>query len=166
MKRLKSALMLLGCAALMTLFTGCASVLCGPKQNVAINSKPAGAEVLVYDCHGEIVFENSTPCVAKLDRANPEGDRASYVILIRKPGFAPVQVPVSGQLNKAYFANALFGGVGFFIDPMTGGMWTLTTDSVDSQLVDEHKAFRPQENDVFVNLKDDTGSTIAAHVAE
>ena len=77
-----------------------------------------------------------------------------------------MQVPVSGQLNKAYFANALFGGIGFFIDPMTGGMWTLTTDSVDSQLVDEHKAFRPQENNVFVNLKDDAGSTIAAHVAD
>jgi hypothetical protein len=162
MKKLNSVLILLGCAALMTFTSGCASVLCGPTQKVAINSKPDGAEVLVYDSHGEVVFENATPCIAKLHRANDEGDRASYVILVRKQGFAPVQIPVSGQVNKAYFANALFGGIGFFVDPMTGAMWTLTTDSVDPQLVDEHAAFRGQENDVFVKLKEDAGGNFAA----
>ena len=155
--------MLAACTALMTFFTGCASVLCGPHQNVAINSKPAGAEVLVYDSHGEIVYENTTPCTAKLDRANSEGDSATYIVLVRKPGFNPIQIPLSGQVNKAYFANALFGGVGFFIDPITGGMWTLTTDSIDPQLVDEHKGFRPQHTDVFVNLKDDAAPSVAAH---
>ncbi len=148
--------MLLGCVTLTTLFTGCASVLCGPTQKVSINSKPAGAEVLVYDSHGEIVYENATPCVAKLHRANDEGDRATYIILVRKQGFTPVQIPVSGQLNMAYFANVLTGGVGFFVDPMTGGMWTLTTDAVEPQLIDEHAGFRTQDTDVFVKLKDET----------
>lgn len=157
MKKLNSVLILLGCTALMALGTGCASVICGPTQKLAINSKPDGAEVLVYDSHGEVVYENATPCVAKLHRANDEGDRAAYIILVRKQGFSPVQIPISGQVNKAYFANALFGGIGFFIDPMTGAMWTLTTDSVDPQLVDEHAAFRGQENDVFVKLKDESG---------
>ena len=155
--------MLLGCAALIAFSTGCASVLCGPSQKVAINSKPAGAEVLVYDSHGEIVYENATPCVARLSRTTPEGDRPTYIVLIRKEGFTPTQIPLSGKLNKAYFANALFGGVGFFIDPMSGGMWTLTTDSVDPQLIDEHRAFRAQENDVFVSLKDEISPTLTAH---
>jgi len=158
MKKLNSVLLLLGCAALMTFASGCASVICGPTQKLAINSKPDGAEVLVYDSHGEVVYENTTPCTAKLHRANDEGDRASYIILVRKQGFAPVQIPVSGQVNKAYFANVLSGGIGFFVDPMTGAMWTLTMDSVNPQLVDEHAAFRGQDNDVFVKLRDDSGS--------
>ena len=166
MKKLNSVLLLLGCAALMTLSTGCASVMCGRSQNIAINSKPSGAEVLVYDSHGEIVYENATPCIARLNRADPEGDRATYVVLIRKPGFTPTQVPLTGHVNKAYFANALFGGVGFFIDPMTGGMWTLTTDSLNPQLVDEHKAFRAQRNDVFVNLKDEGNANLTANVSQ
>jgi len=155
--------MLLGCTALITLSTGCASILCGPTQKVAINSKPDGAEVLVYDSHGEIVYENLTPCVARLSRTTPEGDRPSYVVLVRKQGFTPTQVPLSGQINKAYFGNVLLGGVGFFIDPISGGMWTLTADSIDPQLVDEHRAFRTQESDVFVALKDDVAPNLTAH---
>ena len=166
MKKLTSVLMLLGCAALITFSTGCASVLCGPRQNVVINSKPDGAEVLVYDSHGEIVYENSTPCVAKLDRGSAEGDRASYVILIRKQGFAPAQIPVTGRVNKAYFANALFGGIGFAIDPMTGSMWTLTPEGADPTTVSEHLAFFSEKKTLMISLKEEGAEALASVAAE
>jgi hypothetical protein len=164
MRKLNSILLLLVGLGLSPLVTGCASVLCGPTQKLTINSKPTGADVLVYDSHGEVVYESKTPCVARLSRASDEGDRATYTILVRKQGFMTTQIPVSGQVNKAYFANALFGGIGFIIDPMTGGMWTLTTDTVDPQLVDENEAFRSRQNDVFVGLKEESTANLTAHV--
>src|SRR5437899_3345834 len=107
-----------GCGAI-TLLGGCASVICGPRQAVSINSKPLGAEVMVYDSTGEIVFHKNTPCVAKLSRRDADYGSANYVILVRKEGFDDVQVPLNGCVNKAFFANLIFGGVGMIVDPIT-----------------------------------------------
>src|SRR2546426_995337 len=108
----KSLLKLIGCCSLLALLSGCASVICGPKQAVAIDSKPHGAEVLVYDSHCDVVFQETTPCVLKLARRTADYDKANYVVLIKKEGFAPVQIALTGEVNKAYFANILFGGLG------------------------------------------------------
>src|SRR5712691_1936058 len=92
-----------GCGAI-ALLGGCASVICGPRQAVSINSKPDGAEVMVYDSTGDIVFHKNTPCVAKLNRRDADYGSANYVILVRKSGYDDVQVPMNGCVNKAFFA--------------------------------------------------------------
>jgi len=130
---MKSVFALLSGCALATLLTGCASVLCGSTQSVAIDSRPIGAEVVIYDSNGKVVCEQKTPCVAKLTRrADGYLESASYVILVKKEGFAPVQVPISGTVNRAYFANIMNGGLGFVIDPITGSMWTLSPNAIDA----------------------------------
>src|SRR5437870_3119271 len=63
---MKSVITLLSGCCLITLLSGCASVICGSKQSVAINSKPIGADVQIYNANGEIIFHKTTPCVAKL----------------------------------------------------------------------------------------------------
>jgi len=141
MKPTKSALTLIGSCCAVVLLSGCASVICGPKQAVAIDSKPHGAEVLIYDSHCDVVFQKTTPCVANLPRRTDDYTKASYVVLIKKEGYAPVQIPLSGQVNKAFFGNLIFGGIGMAVDPFTGAMWTLTPDSVDPQVADENAAF-------------------------
>src|SRR5438270_5979810 len=98
MKMKTSVLTLVGCA-MITLFTGCASVICGSKQTFAIETQPPGADVLVYDAQGSVIFQSTSPCVAELARIAPEKDRASYIFLIKKQGFDPVQVPLSGHVN-------------------------------------------------------------------
>src|SRR6266550_6233956 len=103
----KSIIKIGASVCLVALFAGCASVICGPKQSVGIDSKPSGAEVMVYNGDGEVIFKSTTPCAAVLDRRNHDYQSASYVILVRKEGFAPVQIPLEGQINKAYFANIL-----------------------------------------------------------
>src|ERR1044071_2945278 len=100
MKFAKSVFAFLACASTITLFTGCASVLCGPKQTFSVGSKPQGADVIVYDAHGEKIFTDKTPCVAKLARVKPDDDRANYVVVIKKQGFASVQVPLTSTVNK------------------------------------------------------------------
>src|SRR5262245_59574811 len=141
MKPNKSVLILIGSCCLTVLLTGCASVICGPKQAVAIDSKPHGAEVLIYDSHCDVVFQKTTPCVANLPRRTDDYTCANYVVLIKKEGFAPVQIPLTGQINRAYFANVLFGALGLAVDPFTGAMWTLTPDRLDAQVADETVAF-------------------------
>src|SRR5258707_12232956 len=101
MNLIKSTLKYAACGALLTLFHGCASVICGPKQDMVIKTKPAGAEALIYDSRGEIIFQDKTPCIAALDRRTPDYDPANYVLLVRKEGYSPVQVPLNGSVNRA-----------------------------------------------------------------
>src|SRR5258707_1023677 len=106
-------------------FPGCASVLCGPKQTFSVGSKPIGADVVVYDSRGEKIREDKTPCVLTLAREKPDTDRANYVVVIKKQGFASAQIPITSEVNKAFFLNIFSAGIGFFVDPATGAMWTL-----------------------------------------
>src|SRR5436190_3827791 len=65
---MKSVIKLITGCCFIALLTGCASVLCGPKQSVSINSRPSGAQITIYDGAGDVVFRNVTPCIAKLNR--------------------------------------------------------------------------------------------------
>ena len=163
--KLKSAITLFGACLLVTLFTGCASMICGPTQAVSINSKPAGSEVLVYDQHGDIVFQGKTPCVASLLRTPAEVERANYIILIRKEGFAPVQVPLTSRINGAYYANVLNGGIGMIVDSFAGTMWTLSADGLDAKLVDESAAIVHEEQDIMIALKQQSSTELLSGLA-
>ena len=155
MKLTKSTVTLIGCCGLIALLTGCGTIMCGPQQKVVLDSRPTGAEVLVYDSHGEIVFQKTTPCVARLNRREHDVmQSANYVVLIKKEGYAPAQFPLIGVINRAYFANILSAGIGFAVDPMTGGMWTLTPQSMDENLVVEHPAFFADEG-LLVSLSEE-----------
>ena len=128
--------------------------MCGPRQTVAINSKPEGAEVLVYDSCGEIVFQKTTPCVAELDRRTCDYEGGHYVVLIRKEGYSPVQIPLTGKVNRAYFAN-IVNVVGLIIDPITGSMWTLTPNEVSAKLVSENAALFNHDGGLMICLKEE-----------
>ena len=163
MKLTRIALSLLTCASTITLFTGCASVLCGPKQTFSVGSKPIGADVIVYDSRGEKIFEDKTPCVATLARVRPDTDRANYVVVIKKQGFASAQVPITSEVNKAFFLNIFTGGIGFFVDPSTGAMWTLTPTPEGNKVLDHNTAFLRSDS-LFVNLNDNTPKSLTADV--
>jgi hypothetical protein len=161
MKLTRTLLSLLACASTITLFTGCASVLCGPKQTFSVGSKPIGADVIVYDSHGEKIREDKTPCVVTLARVKPDTDRANYVVVIKKQGYASVQVPITSEVNKAFFLNIFTGGVGFFVDPATGSMWTLTPTPEGFKVLDHNTAFLRADS-LFVNLNDNTPKSLTA----
>jgi hypothetical protein len=154
---------LLACA-LLTLCTGCASILCGPKQTFSVETQPPGADVLVYDTAGSVVFQSTSPCVAELNRVPPDKERASYVFLIKKEGFTPVQVPMSGHINSAYWANILFGGVGLLVDPATHSMWTLSPSGIDTRKLDAYKGFEMRSDALTITMegvKSEPGQTTA-----
>jgi len=129
--------------------------MCGPRQSVSVESKPTGAEVIIYDSRGEIVLKDKTPCTASLLRQAHEWvHAANYVVLVRKEGYAPVQVPLTGCINRAYYANIMNAGIGYIVDPMTGCMWTLYPPDVDTKLANENAAFLNHKGQLFICLKE------------
>jgi len=156
MKLTSSTLAFIGCCAVSMLFTGCGSLMCGPDQKVNLESQPTGAEVSVYDARGDIVFQKTTPCIAKLPRRQPHlVQAAQYVVLVKKEGFTPVQFPLTGVVNRAYFANILNAGIGYAVDPMTGGMWTLVSENTDGKVINEAEGFFRDER-LLVTLPDES----------
>ena len=125
----------LSLAALFS-FSGCASIMSGSRKNVSINSNPPGAHVSVADKHGAEVASLTTPCVASLKRGSGFFTGASYVAKIDKPGYQPQQVKIDAAVNPWMLGNLAFGGVVglLIVDPITGGMYTLTPSEIDAQL--------------------------------
>ena len=161
----KSVIKLISGCCLIMLLSGCASVICGPQQKVKINSRPNGAEVVIYDSNGQVVAENTTPCVAKLNRRAPDYlEAASYVILVKKEGFAPVQIPLSGTVNRAYFANVLNAGLGLIVDPLTGSMWTLSPDAVSANFASESAMSFNHEGGLMIALKEEVPQELVGYL--
>ena len=154
MNSFKVLLSFAGGCSLLSLLTGCASVMCGSRQDVAIDSKPRGAQVLVYDSRCEAIFTNVTPCVATLNRDAGDGGKGRYIVLVRKEGFTPMQIPLVPSVNGAYYLNFFTLGIGYLIDPFTGSMWTLNPEAIDGKTVKDSSGFFDHEHDgMFVALK-------------
>jgi hypothetical protein len=159
MRTIKTVFTFVGCGGLV-LLTGCASVICGPKQAVNLDSRPRGAQVLVYDPNCEMVFSNTTPCTATLNRQGGDSKTGCYLVLIKKDGFAPVQVPLAGRVNGAYYWNFLTAGLGYIVDPMNGSMWTLSPETVDGNLVIGKAGFFSDDG-LLISLKENTSESTA-----
>src|SRR5262245_32559553 len=163
MKLNKNIITMLSVSSVAALLAGCASIICGSHQTLPIASTPKDAQVLIYDSNGNVVFDRTTPCTARLKRRTDNFEAANYTLLIRKEGFAPVQVPLNGTVNRAYLANIAFGGVGLIVDPVTGGMWTLHPENLDAKLLDQH-AVMFQHDKLFVCLKEQVPSDLVSYL--
>jgi uncharacterized protein YceK len=119
-------------------FSGCATIIHGTNQDVRISSDPTGADVVIYNSHNTVVYNSSTPAVAKLKRGEGFFGGATYRVEITKPGYQTQTVHISSSLASGSYlvGNFLFGGfLGWLIvDPLTGGMWVLKPKSIDSSL--------------------------------
>jgi hypothetical protein len=160
MKKLKTALAFLALASTAALISGCASVACGSRQDVPLYSKPNGADVIVYNNHGEVVYRGQTPCVAKLDRTAPESGRANYIVLMKRPGCQPAQLQLKSTMNRAGLASTVVGA-GLFVDSGTGGMWTLGPAGDNPELLSESPDMLHPEG-LCLALKDDPAAKPAA----
>jgi hypothetical protein len=145
----------------LLLLTGCASMVCGPKQTIAIDSRPRGAQVVVYSPECQIVFSNTTPCTASLQRLQGDSKTGCYMVRIKKAGYAPEQIPLAGSINSAYYLNVLTLGIGFIVDSSNGSMWTLSPEKVQPGHVSDKAGFF-YDDGLFVTMKDQAAQPIQA----
>ena len=144
-------------AALVALTTSCASIINKSTQSVAISSMPDDAKVIVLDGSGAIVARGKTPVTLTLNRGVGYFAKARYTVRIQKDGYATHQVPVVGKVSGWYVGGNLFFGsiVGWLIvDPITGGMWTLSPDEVKADLSEKHGAVWSGNSGFTVVLKE------------
>ncbi|MCX8040540.1 MAG: PEGA domain-containing protein [Planctomycetota bacterium] len=99
--------------------TGCATIVNGSRQNIAVNSSPSGATVIV-----DGKPQGSTPWIGKIER------RSRMPILIQKEGYEPVTLNLDGEMSGWFLGNFICGGLlGATTDLVSGGVYVYSPDS-------------------------------------
>ncbi|MDD3124861.1 MAG: PEGA domain-containing protein [Candidatus Kapabacteria bacterium] len=122
--------------ASVLLLSSCASIFSKSTYQVTINSTPSNAKVSITDKKGQEVYVGSTPSVVKLKAGTGFFSKAKYQVKLSSPGYDDKIVNISSSLDGWYFGNLLLGGVlgMLIIDPATGAMWEIDTDSINETL--------------------------------
>jgi hypothetical protein len=111
-------------AVLVVLTAGCATIMHGSKQDVAVSSTPSGASVSVDNQP-----MGNTPTTVNLTRK----DR--HVISIEAPGYRKYDLQLTRGTSGWVWGNLVFGGIpGLAIDAITGSLYKLSPDNVAANL--------------------------------
>jgi hypothetical protein len=130
--------------SVLLLSTGCASIISGRQANVAIDSYPSNAHVVVHDKTGHEVASVNTPGVVSLKRNSRWFMPARYTATIEAPGYQTAEVPINSTLNPWILGNVVFGGVpGLVVDNATGACWKPEQDAIHQQLTPAAYAQQP-----------------------
>ena len=122
--------------------TACASIIHGTKQDVGISSSPTGAKVTIDNQSGA-----ATPYIAKLSR----GD--NHVVKIAMDGYAPAELTLTKSVSGWVWGNIVFGGlIGLAVDAMTGGLYNLNPNQLQSTLAKQGAQIAPTKDGVYVIL--------------
>ncbi len=152
MKQLRTLLIAGAIAGL----SGCASIVGSPAQVLPIASTPSEADIVIVDEAGVQVFAGKTPTSVSLNKSTGQywGGK-SFTVTIRKEGYKDQVIPVTSSANGWYVAgNLVFGGlIGWFIvDPLNGGMYTLSPDAVNSTLEGKPTAHNNSARDGSISV--------------
>jgi uncharacterized protein YceK len=122
--------------------SGCASIMHGTSQDVGISSTPTGATVTV-DNQGS----GATPYVAHLSRKD------NHIVKLSLPGYGPAELTLTRKTSGWVWGNIVFGGlIGLAVDAMTGGLYNLTPEQLNSALVSQKATIAPTKDGIYVIL--------------
>jgi hypothetical protein len=112
-------------AAALVLFTaGCATIMHGSKQDIAVSSTPSGATVSVDNQQMGV-----TPTTVNLTRKD------KHVISIEAPGYKKYDLQLTRGTSGWVWGNLVFGGIpGLAIDAISGSLYKLSPDNVAASL--------------------------------
>ena len=123
---MKKIYLLATIAASATMFSGCATIMSGTKQDISITSYPEGAKVKI---NGADVC-GATPCKVSLDRK-----KENAVITVEKDGYQPTTRALTSDMNSWLIGNVLGLGVfGSTTDAMNGSMYKYESGAVHFEL--------------------------------
>ncbi|MEL7313213.1 MAG: PEGA domain-containing protein [Pseudomonadota bacterium] len=127
-------------AAALTLLTGCASIVHGPSQEVAISSNPANATVT---SNGRMLGQ--TPLTAKLARKD------EHVIKIELEGYSTYETTLTRTTSGWFWGNIILGGlIGCAIDVVTGSFYKLTPEQVEAELSEGSARVESNKDGLYV----------------
>lgn len=118
------ALVALAALLQILLLGGCASIMHGTSQQVAVSSSPTGAQVTVNG-----IALGTTPVLADLKRKD------NHVVRVSLDGYAPFEMALTRSTSGWVWGNLVFGGLpGLAVDAITGGLYKLSPEQVSAQL--------------------------------
>ncbi|HRD55221.1 MAG TPA: PEGA domain-containing protein [Parachlamydiaceae bacterium] len=107
------------------LLTSCATIMHGSRQTIGISSNPACARIFVDN-----TYYGNTPMMTKLTRKD------NHMVRIELEGYYPYETILTRQLSGWVFGNIVFGGViGVAVDAITGGIYRLTPEQIEANLL-------------------------------
>lgn len=111
-------------AIAISLQTGCATIIHGPQESIAVTSSPPGAKVVANT--GETCM---TPGDLKLKRDT------DHVLSVSMSGYQTQEKKVESNFDPLFLGNLLLGGVvGMAVDLSTGSATKLATEKVNFDL--------------------------------
>jgi hypothetical protein len=109
---------------LISITSGCASVVKGRHQDVPVSSDPSGADIILNN-----VIVGTTPADVRMER------KRDHLLTIEKKGYAPSSIPVLRSVGGAVWGNIIAGGlIGWGVDAMTGAQYNLKPETVNVRL--------------------------------
>ncbi len=107
-------------ALVVSLTSGCASILKGTTQTIPINSDPPEADILV-----DGNFVGVTPLDVEMQR------KRDHLVTIQKDDYRTGTVAVVKNIGGAVWGNILAGGViGWGVDAATGAQYNLAPETI------------------------------------
>ena len=133
---MKKNILLLSCVLVALFAQGCAHIMGKPNQSLPIITSPSEASVQIKDENGQEVFNGNSPAVVSLVKsAGPYQGGKVYIVTISKPGYRTKIIPILPITNNYFnFGNILTEFVGYFIDPLYGGMFDMSPELIDVKL--------------------------------
>lgn len=150
---------------LLLSLTSCATVFTGSEQTINVKTQPNDAQVKLFSEEGALLYECVTPCKItmkkeKLVRGN---------IVIEKPGYTRVEIPLSSTVEPWGVANAccclmpgiiIGGGIDFF----TGNLIKADKDDIDIILQEEIACYREAPGRYIIESREN--NEIVSYVLE
>ena len=124
--------------------SGCGAIVHGTRQDIAINSNPNQAQVIVQ---GE---SKTTPAMFNLKRKH------SYVVKISKEGYESSDIMINNKLDWTAWCDLfVWGIIPIFYDLASGAAWKLSPEEINVSL-SRSIGFKdgPEKIPVSLNLKD------------
>ena len=116
---------------ILTILTGCASVVSDSNYDVKLDSYPRGADITIKDKRGNNVFTGQTPELLSLDSGAGFFQGETYTIEYAKDGYNTSSRVINSEFDAWVIGNIFIGGLGgIIIDGATGAMWKLEQPQV------------------------------------
>lgn len=130
------------CILGLSLLSSCATVMHGTHQSIGVSTNPPNAFVWV-----DSIPMGPTPIIVSLSRKN------NHIIHIELEGYQPYEAVLTKQLSGWVFGNIVFGGIiGFAVDIVSGGIYRLTPEQIQAEMLSNNVANAKKSTDSFIAI--------------
>lgn len=121
---------------------GCATIMHGRSQEIAVASQPTGAKITI-----DSTVVGVTPVTVRLAR------KRVHTIVIALEGYQPFAITTIRHTSGWVWGNVVFGGlIGLAVDAIGGGLYAISPEQVNGQLVRVGARARVENGELYVFL--------------